>query len=170
MVPCQECGRKVTRECLEGHAASLCSNKRILCPPGCGTSLLWQAIVNLIMQSNVKWLSRPIKYPKVALASSSLVPTIKHKCLFLLSIAPLDASFERVPRKNGLLYSAWLHYHGKAEGCTAALDKCSLCPHCSAGRRGPASAVPDAFPENQTKMEFRRERCVLLQLEGRKVE
>ena len=38
------------------------------------------------MQSNVKWLSRPIKYLKVALASSSLVPTIEHKCLFLLSI------------------------------------------------------------------------------------
>ena len=84
--PCQECGRKVTKECLEEHAASLCSNKRILCPLGCGTNLLRQAIVNLIMQSNVKWLSRPIKYPKVALASSSLVPTIEHKCLFLLSI------------------------------------------------------------------------------------
>ena len=49
--------------------------------------------------------------------------------LFLLQ-APLNASFERVPRKNSLLYNAWLHYHGKAEGCTAALDKCSLCPHC----------------------------------------
>ena len=85
-VPCQECGRKVTRECLEEHAASLCSNKRILCPLGCGTNLLQQAIVNLIMQSNVKWLSRPIKYPKVALASSSPVPILEHKCLFLLSI------------------------------------------------------------------------------------
>lgn len=39
--------------------------------------------------------------------------------LFLLQ-APLNAAFERVPRKNSLLYSAWLHYHGKAEGCTAA--------------------------------------------------
>ncbi|RMX47916.1 hypothetical protein pdam_00025921, partial [Pocillopora damicornis] len=60
--------------------------------------------------------------------------------------APLNAAFERVPRKNSLLYSAWLYYHGKAEGCTAALNKCSLCPHCSTGRRDPASAVPDAFP------------------------
>ena len=65
--------------------------------------------------------------------------------LFLLQ-APIDAAFEPVPRKCSLLYSAWLHYHGKAEGCTAALNKCSLCPHCSAGKRDPASAVPDAYP------------------------
>ena len=58
-----------------------------------------------------------------------------------------------MPRKNGLLYSAWLHYHGKAEGCTAALDKCSLCPHCSAGKRGPASAVPDAFPGEMLELQ-----------------
>ena len=65
--------------------------------------------------------------------------------LFLLQ-APLNAAFERVPRKNSLLYRAWLHCHGKEEGCTAALNKCSLCPHCSTGRRDPASAVPDAYP------------------------
>ena len=72
--------------------------------------------------------------------------------LFLLQ-APLDAAFERVPRKNGLLYSAWLHYHGKAEGCTAALNKCSLCPHCPTGRREPASAVPDAYPGKMLELQ-----------------
>ena len=71
----------------------------------------------------------------------------------LLLQAPIDAAFERVPRKNSLLYSAWLHYHGKAEGCIAALNKCSLCPHCSAGRRDPASAVPDAFPGEMLELQ-----------------
>lgn len=38
-LPCQECGRKITRESFEEHTASLCSNKRVLCPLSCGTSL-----------------------------------------------------------------------------------------------------------------------------------
>ena len=84
----------------------------------------------------------------------AVIPTL------LLLQAPIDATFERVPRKNGLLYSAWLHYHGKAEGCTAALDKCSLCPHCSAGRRDPASAVPDAFPGEMLELQKDRKSVV----------
>ena len=38
-LPCQQCGRKITRESFEEHTASLCSNKRVLCPLSCGTSL-----------------------------------------------------------------------------------------------------------------------------------
>ena len=38
-VPCQECGRKVHRECFEEHAAFICLNVRISCPLGCGTNL-----------------------------------------------------------------------------------------------------------------------------------
>lgn len=38
-LPCQQCGKKITRESFEEHTASLCSNKRVLCPLSCGTSL-----------------------------------------------------------------------------------------------------------------------------------
>ncbi|RMX42548.1 hypothetical protein pdam_00025390, partial [Pocillopora damicornis] len=38
-LPCQQCGRKITRESFKEHTASLCSNKRVLCPLSCGTSL-----------------------------------------------------------------------------------------------------------------------------------
>ena len=38
-VPCQECGRKVHRECFEEHAAFICLNVRISCPLSCGTNL-----------------------------------------------------------------------------------------------------------------------------------
>ena len=38
-VPCQECGRKVHRECFKEHAAFICLNVRISCPLSCGTSL-----------------------------------------------------------------------------------------------------------------------------------
>ncbi|RMX59170.1 hypothetical protein pdam_00024268 [Pocillopora damicornis] len=36
--------------------------------------------------------------------------------------APLNAGFERVPRKNSLLHSAWLHYHD-----IETVPKCPLC-------------------------------------------
>ena len=38
-LPCQQCSRKITRESFKEHTASLCSNKRVLCPLSCGTSL-----------------------------------------------------------------------------------------------------------------------------------
>ena len=40
----------------------------------------------------------------------------------------------------------WLHCHLNAKGCASARDKCNLDPHCCPGRRGPASAGPNAFP------------------------
>ena len=91
----------------------------------------------------------------------------------------------------------WLHCHLNAKGCASARDKCNLDPHCCPGRRGPASAGPNAFPgeilelknkvkkkirkdmnmyllfvfvsESQNRLDSRREKCVLLPLEGRKV-
>ncbi|RMX41016.1 hypothetical protein pdam_00011558 [Pocillopora damicornis] len=63
----------------------------------------------------------------------------------------------------------WLHCHLNAKGCASARDKCNLDPHCCPGRRGPASAGPNAFPESQNRLDSRRKKCVLLPLEGRKV-
>ena len=83
---------------------------------------------------------RPTTILKGGVTSLSLFST-----LFLLK-ALLDAASGQVLRKSSQVQDGWMHCHRKAKGCASAHDKCSLDPHCSPGRRGPASAGPDAFP------------------------
>ena len=83
---------------------------------------------------------RPTTILKGGVTSLSLFST-----LFLLK-ALLDAASGQVLRKSSQVHGGWMHCHRKAKGCASAHDKCSLDPHCSPGRRGPASAGLDAFP------------------------
>ena len=83
---------------------------------------------------------RPTTILKGGVTSLSLFST-----LFLL-MALLDAASGQVLRKSSQVHGGWMHCHRKAKGCASAHDKCSLDPHCSPGRRGSASAGPEAFP------------------------
>ena len=89
---------------------------------------------------------RPTTILKGGVTSLSLFST-----LFLLK-ALLDAASGQVLRKSSQVHGGWMHCHRKAKGCASAHDKCSLDPHCSPGRRGPASAGPDAFPGEILKL------------------
>ena len=91
---------------------------------------------NSLLNKQSNGYLRPTRILKGRVASSFLVPI-----LFLLQ-APLEAASERVPRK-----SCQGRNHCKAKGCASARVNCSLHPHCSPGRRGPASAGRDAFPD-----------------------
>ena len=50
-VPCQACGKSVTRDSMQEHVDSLCSHKRISCPLSCGTNLPRYVFVNVIYRA-----------------------------------------------------------------------------------------------------------------------